>query len=272
MVLNNRRIRQQLQAPLNRLRSGLSLMTALTLVGVTGLTLEAIAPQVSYAAEDRLTMVLARERNETFASMVERAERAISQVAQRRFDSDPAIDQVMITVLGENRSLVAPILSISVSRQDWRASRSVEYLATYYPTSEALLQLEDTPPAATPVATPASGGQPAATQSPPAGSQPAATQAPSATGTQPAPMQTVPSGSSPSADPTQAPIGITPDRTDPSDTSPSETDPAGANPDDTQPATDATESETDNAPSTQPDVNLPAAPSGQLGLPRSILE
>ncbi|MGC1310574.1 MAG: hypothetical protein WA885_25370 [Phormidesmis sp.] len=111
------------------------------LLGGTGIwiTEALIAPQASQAYTSRLDLFLARESNETYETLLRRAEMAARAGAQRSFDQDLLITNVSVTVVVEGEGVTVPILSLRVDREQWRTRPETYYWATYYRTAEALL-------------------------------------------------------------------------------------------------------------------------------------
>ena len=111
------------------------------LIGGTGvwLTEALIAPQASQAYTSRLDLFLARESNETYETLLRRAEMAARAGAQRSFDQDLLTTNVSVNVVVESSGVTVPILSLRVDREEWRSRPETYYWATYYRTAQALL-------------------------------------------------------------------------------------------------------------------------------------
>ena len=111
------------------------------LIGGTGLWLtEAlIAPQASQAYTSRLDLFLAKESNESYETLLRRAEMAARAGAQRSFDQDLLTTNVSVNVVVESSGVTVPILALRVDREDWRTRPETYYWATYYRTAEMLL-------------------------------------------------------------------------------------------------------------------------------------
>lgn len=111
------------------------------LLGGTGiwLTEALIAPQASQAYTSRVDLFLAREMDETYDTLLRRAEMAARAGAQRSFDQDLLITNVSVTVVAEDDGITVPILALRVDREEWRTRPETYYWATYYRTAEALL-------------------------------------------------------------------------------------------------------------------------------------
>lgn len=110
---------------------------------------QAIAPQVVFAATYRQEVTLSPEPEETYQTLIRRAEAAARVAAQQGFDNNSTVTDVVITVLGEEQEQIVPLLTLNVSRADWRSFPDPQRWATYYRAARTLLQLDPvvtTPP------------------------------------------------------------------------------------------------------------------------------
>ena len=110
-------------------------------LGGTGiwLTEALLAPQASQAYTSRLDLFLAREASESYDTLLRRGEMAARAGAQRSFDQDLLITDVLVTVVVEGDGVSVPILALRVDRDQWRSRPEAHYWATYYRTAEVLL-------------------------------------------------------------------------------------------------------------------------------------
>lgn len=117
----------------------------------------AIAPSPVQAATERLTITITRQFNETYQSMLRRAEAAVRAAAQRSFDKDVLITDVTVNAIGQNGGAITPMFTLEVSRPNWRTSPNPERWANYYSDAQSLLNLSPrtgtTPAATTPATT-----------------------------------------------------------------------------------------------------------------------
>ncbi|MFW6357862.1 MAG: hypothetical protein ACOC0N_01400 [Chroococcales cyanobacterium] len=123
--------------------SSVGLVTVLGLTAVNWITTSAIAPQVAQAYTARETVTLTRLPNESFETMVRRAEVIARAAAQRMFNEDILMTEVAITILGQNDGQIAPILQLDVSRQSWQNLPDPQQWATYFPISQDLLDFRN---------------------------------------------------------------------------------------------------------------------------------
>jgi hypothetical protein len=185
------------------------------------LIIGAIAPQIAQAEADRFTLSLTPQPGESYSALIERAEEVARSAAQQSFNSDAQISEILITVMGETRGQIVPLLTLSTNRELWNGRPVPRGAMTYYQTARGLLQFD----------TGASGStrQPTPTTTPTTSSTSSATAGASTPGqptsTTPMPAATPQPASSNSEIPDRTPVNI----------------------------------------------DIPAAPAGQLGLPRSIL-
>jgi hypothetical protein len=127
--------------------AGLSL---LMLTGGVWVSQTALHPPVAQAYKSRVDVTLDRLKDETYQSMIRRAEIVARAAAQRSFDRDILMSEVSIMVIGEYQGAEAPLLLLEVSRQNWRQRPDTRRWATYYRTAKRLLQLPSAPDPARP--------------------------------------------------------------------------------------------------------------------------
>ncbi|WP_448561754.1 hypothetical protein [Trichothermofontia sp.] len=177
------------------------------------LVLPVVVPTPAHAYVARMEITLDRLPNESYDTLLRRAEAAARAAAQRGFDRDVLVSELSIIVMAQNRGLTAPLLTLQVSRMQWRNRPDAGLWITYFRTAKDLLGLggspqptTPTPTAAppTPQPTPVSTPQPAATT--PTAAPPATTSSPAATETptaSPPPAATEASPSPPATQPQQ---------------------------------------------------------------------
>ncbi|HYW21732.1 MAG TPA: hypothetical protein VE956_20985 [Nodularia sp. (in: cyanobacteria)] len=107
---------------------------------------EAIAPQVVRAYTARVDLKIDRMADESYESILRRAEAVSRAAAQRSFDKDILATDVSVIVTVESYGAIAPVLALEVSRQQWRTRPDPQSWATYFKTARSLL-LFDTKPA-----------------------------------------------------------------------------------------------------------------------------
>ncbi len=117
-------------------------------VGVVSMGLfEAIAPHVSVAQQaGRVDVAINRQQEESFASFLQRAEAVAQSTAQQSFSQNPQLNQLQIHIIGENAGLVAPLLSLEVSRSQWQSQPQVQAWSTRFGDSRVLLGFDSLQP------------------------------------------------------------------------------------------------------------------------------
>lgn len=114
---------------------------------------EIITIQQANAYTARADLIIDRLPEETYETMLRRAEAVARAAAQRSFDQDILITDVSVIVSGQNYGAIAPVLELRVSRDQWRNRPDAAIWATYFKSTNSLLMF--TQPAATPTETPA---------------------------------------------------------------------------------------------------------------------
>ncbi len=115
-----------------------------TLLVFTGgwLGSQAIAPTMMQASPTRVDVTLDVLENETFDLLLRRAEAVARAATQRSFDREILITEVNVVIAARKGDNLAPILSLQVTRENWRDRPDPRVWSTYYRTSRRLLNLE----------------------------------------------------------------------------------------------------------------------------------
>ncbi|WP_138498034.1 hypothetical protein [Nostoc sp. PA-18-2419] len=103
---------------------------------------EVIAPQVVRAYTARVDLAIDRLPEENYETIVRRAEAAARAAAQRSFDQDILVTDVSIIVSVQSYGAIAPVLTLEVSRPEWRSRPDAQNWATYFKTARSLLLFE----------------------------------------------------------------------------------------------------------------------------------
>ena len=114
--------------------------TLAVLLGLGGglwVSLEVISPQVAQADTKRLDLTIERQPNETYETLLRRAEAAAKAAAQASFDQDDQVTDVSVIIVGQNQGSLAPVLSMEVSRPNAQSG------VKYFTSARALLKFEE---------------------------------------------------------------------------------------------------------------------------------
>lgn len=122
----------------------ISRFTSWSLAGVLGLTslgvmIEAIAPPAAHAYVSRIDVVLDVQPGESFETFLSRAEGVARAAVQRSFNRDILITEVYAIVVAQKGGGSVQVLSIQVSRNQWRSFPDPRRWATYYQNAKFLL-------------------------------------------------------------------------------------------------------------------------------------
>ncbi len=115
---------------------GVAVMLGLTTVGVM---IDAIAPPAAHAYVSRVDVVLDVQPGETFETFLSRAEGVARAAVQRSFNRDILITEVYAIVVAQKDGGSVQVLSIQVSRDQWRSRPDPRRWATYYQNAKFLL-------------------------------------------------------------------------------------------------------------------------------------
>jgi len=122
------------------------IVTVAVLMGLGGVfwvTTEALRPTIAQAYTARVDLSLDRQSNESYESLVRRAETAATTAAQSSFNQDTGVADVSVTIVAQNQGAIAPILSLQVSRNQWYSSPEPQRWAKYFNNAKVLLQFEN---------------------------------------------------------------------------------------------------------------------------------
>jgi hypothetical protein len=134
----------------NRSQQPSSSWVSLSLAAVLGMGGIWLVPSVSAQTAvqsdiARASFVLERQPNESYETLIGRAEALARAAALRNFNRDGSVQAVSVTIVGQNQGAAAPILSLQVNRQNWNRSPNIQRWAKYFPSSQTLLGLAPTP-------------------------------------------------------------------------------------------------------------------------------
>ncbi len=138
-------------------RTPLSVLSLVALMGMGGtfwLSSEANAQSARTRAAqtapqsnvDRINLTLNRQPNESYNTLIRRAEAAARETAQRNFNQNGSLRAVAVTVLGQNAGAIAPLLSLEVNRQNWASRPDTQRWATYFKNAQSLLRIDNPTP------------------------------------------------------------------------------------------------------------------------------
>lgn len=196
----------------------LPLITSLVLASGVGIGQMAIVPQPAHAYTATVDIELEPKVNETYETLLRRAEAIARAATQRSFDQDILVTEVALTILAQGEGATVPLMTMQVSRPQWRSRPDPQQWATYFRSAQTFLRFNQpatsttTPaqPAPTPTPTPQATPTPQPTptfipqqplQVPVPGSQPA--QVPQYTpGGPPLPVPPTPQENAPTTPPT----------------------------------------------------------------------
>jgi len=117
------------------------LLTGSSIVILSG----AIAPPAVQSYTSRVTVLIDRRTEGDFDTLINRAEGAARAGVQRSFDRDILVSQASVTVVAENNGSFVPILTLDVSRTQWKSFPDPQRWATYYRSAKKLLGLSEQP-------------------------------------------------------------------------------------------------------------------------------
>lgn len=116
----------------------LTQLTALSLL-LTGFGF--LSQQIAQAETVRIdNITIDRQPDETYDSLIQRAELAATTALSQGFNQGSQITDVSVVILGQNQGVIAPVLAIDVSRPQWSGGND---RFTYFNSARSLLRLEE---------------------------------------------------------------------------------------------------------------------------------
>ena len=104
---------------------------------------DTLHPSIVQAYEARLNITIDQAKDESFQTMVKRAEIVARAAIQRSFDADILATDAIVFVNAQRGGLEAPLLSVQISRFQWTQFPDARRWATYYPSTRILLKLDE---------------------------------------------------------------------------------------------------------------------------------
>lgn len=130
------------------------------------LVTSAIAPPPAHAYVFRLNVTLDVQGDESYRAFIQRAETVARAAIQRSLNRDILISEVYVIVTGQRRGSTVQVLSVQVSRKQWRDRPDPQYWATYYASAKFLLGF-GAAPSTSPTTTRSASPQPVVIQTVP---------------------------------------------------------------------------------------------------------
>lgn len=121
-------------------RRSLTNLTQLTTLSLVFIGLGLSTPQAARAETARIDgITIDRQPDETYDKLIQRAESAAITALQQGF-SQAQITDVSVIILGQNQGVIAPVLSVEVSRPQWNGGSNG---FTYFNSARSLLRLDE---------------------------------------------------------------------------------------------------------------------------------
>lgn len=120
-----------------------------------------LVPSLVWSQVTQIPLTLYRQPNEEFNTFVRRATALTTETLKQGFESHQNLNQLRVVVMGVNNGDVAPLLAVTMSREQWRSAGNASPYISYFPDSQALLNFQGPPPP-----TEANSPSPAMTETP----------------------------------------------------------------------------------------------------------
>ena len=95
-------------------------------------------------ASTKNTIILIESNgNNSYNMLVQNAENLAQNRINQEFDNNPEITEISLTILGERRSQIVPVLRSTVSRREWENNPKIDNFTRYFADAKFLLRFED---------------------------------------------------------------------------------------------------------------------------------
>lgn len=116
-----------------------TLVLLLGLAGGSWVTNELFASQIAQAETARIDLSVQSQPNESYETLVSRAEAAMQAVVEDNWKQNTQVTSVTVMVMAENYGAIAPVLAMEVSRSQWNGSPNVQRWGTHFTSARSLL-------------------------------------------------------------------------------------------------------------------------------------
>ena len=94
---------------------------------------------IARANVQQIVLSIDGTQTRTFVDLLEQAESAAAETIAQRFQADPNLTEIQVTVLGDRNGQLVSLLSSNISRNQWQAGAHIRQWAQYFAPSSVLL-------------------------------------------------------------------------------------------------------------------------------------
>lgn len=135
------------------LQNPLQLLTNLSVGLILSSVILVKSSAVANAEPAQVTFSIDATLSPTFSDLVNQAESLATIAISQRFQADPTLNEIQITVLGERNGQLVSLMSSRISREAWQANSDIRQWTQYFSASSVLLGYRSSDPVSTRVAT-----------------------------------------------------------------------------------------------------------------------
>ncbi len=95
------------------------------------------------ASEKNTSLLIDSNENNFYNIRVQQAEKLAQKTINQEFANNPEITEVTITILGERKSQIVPVIRSTVSRSEWQKNANIDEFTRYFANAKLLLKFED---------------------------------------------------------------------------------------------------------------------------------
>ena len=102
-----------------------------------------IANLTVLASVKKTSILIESNDNNSYNILVKKAENLAQETITQEFANNPEITEITITILGERKSQIVPVLRSTVSRSEWQKNANIDEFTRYFADAKLLLKFED---------------------------------------------------------------------------------------------------------------------------------
>lgn len=95
------------------------------------------------ASAKNITLSIDSNENNYYNILVKNAEDLAKKTINQEFDNNPEITSFTITILGERKGQIVPVIRSTVSRAEWQNNPNIDNFTRYFADAKLLLKFED---------------------------------------------------------------------------------------------------------------------------------
>ena len=95
------------------------------------------------AETKKTSLLIDANDNNSYKVLVTQAENLVKEKVNQEFKNNPKITDITVTILGERKSQIVPVLRLNVSRSVWEKNPVIDEFTRYFADAKYLLKFQD---------------------------------------------------------------------------------------------------------------------------------